>query len=118
MSKLDHVLIVDDDPEIRQLLAEYLRDAGYQTSTACDGKEMHRRLEMNVIDLIVLDRKDWPRWGDDDPKAWGFLGMRVACVHDVLKAQVYKRVFDFLDLNHVFVVALAQVLVDVEYDQR
>ena len=43
------------DPEIRQLLAEYLRDAGYQTSTACDGKEMHRRLEMNVIDLIVLD---------------------------------------------------------------
>ena len=55
MSKLDHVLIVDDDPEIRQLLAEYLRDAGYQTSTACDGKEMHRRLEMNVIDLIVLD---------------------------------------------------------------
>ncbi|MQT72357.1 response regulator, partial [Pseudomonas sp. FSL R10-0071] len=52
MSKLDHVLIVDDDPEIRQLLAEYLRDAGYQTSTACDGKEMRRRLEMNVIDLI------------------------------------------------------------------
>ena len=55
MSKQDHVLIVDDDPEIRQLLAEYLRDAGYQTSTASDGKEMRRRLELNVIDLIVLD---------------------------------------------------------------
>ncbi|MCU1729457.1 response regulator [Pseudomonas sp. 7P_10.2_Bac1] len=55
MSKQDHILIVDDDPEIRQLLAQYLRDAGYQTSTASDGKEMHRRLEMNVIDLIVLD---------------------------------------------------------------
>ncbi|MFK3798414.1 MULTISPECIES: response regulator [unclassified Pseudomonas] len=55
MSKQDHVLIVDDDPEIRQLLADYLRDAGYQTSTASDGKEMRRRLELNVIDLIVLD---------------------------------------------------------------
>jgi two-component system, OmpR family, response regulator len=55
MSRQDHVLIVDDDPEIRQLLAEYLRDAGYQTSTASDGKEMRRRLELNVIDLIVLD---------------------------------------------------------------
>jgi len=34
MSKQDHVLIVDDDPDIRQLLADYLRDAGYQASTA------------------------------------------------------------------------------------
>ncbi len=55
MTKPDHLLIVDDDPEIRQLLSEYLSNAGYQTSTACDGKEMRRRLELNVIDLIVLD---------------------------------------------------------------
>src|SRR5476651_2427748 len=55
MPKPDHLLIVDDDPEIRQLLSEYLTNAGYQTSTACDGKEMRRRLELNVIDLIVLD---------------------------------------------------------------
>ncbi|QXI27459.1 response regulator [Pseudomonas vanderleydeniana] len=55
MTKPDHLLIVDDDPEIRQLLSEYLTSAGYQTSTACDGKEMRRRLELNVIDLIVLD---------------------------------------------------------------
>jgi len=55
MPKPDHLLIVDDDPEIRQLLSEYLSNAGYQTSTACDGKEMRRRLELNVIDLIVLD---------------------------------------------------------------
>jgi len=55
MTKPDHLLIVDDDPEIRQLLSEYLSNAGYQTSTAFDGKEMRRRLELNVIDLIVLD---------------------------------------------------------------
>jgi len=55
MTKPYHLLIVDDDPEIRQLLSEYLSNAGYQTSTAFDGKEMRRRLELNVIDLIVLD---------------------------------------------------------------
>lgn len=55
MAKLDHLLIVDDDPQIRQLLCDYLSDAGFQVSTAADGKEMRRRLELNVIDLIVLD---------------------------------------------------------------
>ncbi|WP_416424975.1 response regulator [Pseudomonas sp. App30] len=55
MSKQDHLLVVDDDPEIRQLLGDYLRDAGYQVTTAADGREMRRRLELNVIDLIVLD---------------------------------------------------------------
>ncbi|WNW12168.1 response regulator [Pseudomonas sp. DTU_2021_1001937_2_SI_NGA_ILE_001] len=55
MSRQDHLLIVDDDPEIRHLLADYLSDAGYQVSTASDGREMRRRLEMSVIDLVVLD---------------------------------------------------------------
>ncbi|MEW5505331.1 MULTISPECIES: response regulator [Pseudomonas] len=55
MAKLDHLLIVDDDPQIRQLLCDYLSDAGFQVSTAADGKEMRRRLALNVIDLIVLD---------------------------------------------------------------
>ncbi|WP_397449148.1 response regulator [Pseudomonas sp. NA-150] len=55
MSKQDHLLVVDDDAEIRQLLSDYLREAGYQVSTAADGKEMQRRLELQVIDLIVLD---------------------------------------------------------------
>lgn len=55
MSRQDHLLIVDDDPEIRQLLADYLSDAGFQVSTASDGREMRRRLELNVIDLVVLD---------------------------------------------------------------
>ena len=55
MAKQDHLLIVDDDPQIRQLLCDYLSDAGFQVSTAADGKEMRRRLELNVIDLIVLD---------------------------------------------------------------
>lgn len=55
MSKADHILIVDDDPEIRQLLCTYLGEAGYQTSTASQGQEMRKRLEERLIDLVVLD---------------------------------------------------------------
>lgn len=55
MKKSDHILIVDDDPEIRQLLSQYLETAAYRTSTAADGKEMWRVLDGTQIDLIVLD---------------------------------------------------------------
>ncbi|HBZ93870.1 MAG TPA: DNA-binding response regulator, partial [Pseudomonas sp.] len=55
MSRPDHILIVDDDPEIRQLLSTYLSDAGYQTSVASQGVEMRKRLEEQLIDLVVLD---------------------------------------------------------------
>lgn len=55
MSRQDHILIVDDDPEIRQLLATYLSEAGYQTSVASQGTEMRKRLEEQLIDLVVLD---------------------------------------------------------------
>ncbi|MES3708678.1 response regulator [Pseudomonas putida] len=55
MTKLDHVLIVDDDPEIRQLLSDYLTESGYRTSVAANGKEMRRRLEEQLVDLVVLD---------------------------------------------------------------
>lgn len=50
-----HILIVDDDREIRTLLAEQLSDAGYRTSTAGDGAEMRKALERSPADLIVLD---------------------------------------------------------------
>jgi len=50
-----HLLIVDDDREIRNLLAEQLRDAGYRISTAGDGVEMRKVLEKGPADLIILD---------------------------------------------------------------
>jgi len=55
MSQPDHILIVDDDPEIRQLLSTYLDEAGFRTSLAADGREMRRRLDEHLIDLVVLD---------------------------------------------------------------
>jgi two-component system OmpR family response regulator len=51
----EHLLIVDDDREIRNLLTEYLEQAGYRISAVGEGKAMRRVLEANRIDLVVLD---------------------------------------------------------------
>ncbi len=50
-----HILIVDDDREIRDLLARFLTKHGLRVSTAADGREMHRALDAGKFDLIVLD---------------------------------------------------------------
>lgn len=50
-----HLLIVDDDREIRDLLARFLTRHGYRVTTARDGREMHKALADWRIDLIVLD---------------------------------------------------------------
>lgn len=55
MTQIDHILIVDDDPEIRELLATYLGKNGYRVSMAGDGQQMWQSLEHNRIDLVVLD---------------------------------------------------------------
>jgi two-component system OmpR family response regulator len=52
---MDHILIVDDDPEIRELLGDYLQKQGYRTSTAADGRGMRAALARGQPDLIVLD---------------------------------------------------------------
>ena len=55
MSQPAHILVVDDDHEIRTLLAEYLEKNGLRVSVARDGKEMHRVLDRVRVDLVVLD---------------------------------------------------------------
>jgi two-component system, OmpR family, response regulator len=50
-----HILIVDDDGQIRQLAAKFLRSNGMRVSQACDGVEMREMLRSAAIDLIVLD---------------------------------------------------------------
>lgn len=49
------ILIVDDDAEIRSLLADYLGEQGWHVSTAQDGAAMQQVLDSTTIDLIVLD---------------------------------------------------------------
>jgi two-component system OmpR family response regulator len=51
----DHILVVDDDADIRQLVGDYLRRNGLRVSQAADGREMRATLETSDVDLIVLD---------------------------------------------------------------
>lgn len=55
MTTQDHVLVVDDDAEIRSLLSEYLQKNGLRVSVAADGRAMWSALERACPDLIVLD---------------------------------------------------------------
>jgi two-component system OmpR family response regulator len=50
-----HVLVVDDDPAIRTLIAEYLRENDLRVTAASNGKEMTAALKDHAIDLIILD---------------------------------------------------------------
>lgn len=49
------ILIVDDDPDIRRLTAEFLIKEGFEVSTVADGVEMDAALQRKTPDLIVLD---------------------------------------------------------------
>ncbi|MBX9402298.1 response regulator [Lysobacter sp. BMK333-48F3] len=55
MDHVDHILVVDDDREIRQMVADYLRKNGLRASVAADGREMRAALDADAVDLIVLD---------------------------------------------------------------
>lgn len=50
-----HVLVVDDDPQIRLLVARFLQRHSYQVSAAADGDALLDTLSRNPIDLVILD---------------------------------------------------------------
>ncbi|MFD4837174.1 response regulator [Achromobacter sp. NPDC058515] len=55
MDRIDHVMIVDDDREIRELAGNFLRKNGLTVTLAADGRQMRSLLEGLDVDLIVLD---------------------------------------------------------------
>jgi len=50
-----HILVVDDDPALRELLESYLSQQGYRVSTAEDGTAMDRFLAGHTPNLVILD---------------------------------------------------------------
>jgi two-component system OmpR family response regulator len=55
MDHVDHILIVDDDREIRELVSNYLKKNGLRATVAADGRQMRSFLDTDAVDLIVLD---------------------------------------------------------------
>ncbi|WP_018237656.1 response regulator [Ensifer sp. BR816] len=51
----EHILVVDDDSRIRQMLSRYFEEEGYRVSLAADGREMRDCLDKQSIDIILLD---------------------------------------------------------------
>lgn len=55
MSQPAHILVVDDDTETRELLAQYLSQNGYSVDAAVDGRAMDTHIAARAPSLIVLD---------------------------------------------------------------
>ena len=52
---MKRILVVDDEPALRELFSEVLARAGYEVSTANDGAEALDRLRTESFDLLLLD---------------------------------------------------------------
>lgn len=50
-----HILIVDDELYIRELVAKYLKHEQYETSFACNGLEAVELVKTNNYDLVIMD---------------------------------------------------------------
>lgn len=55
MQTKPHILVVDDDPQIGDLLEDYLQQHGYRVTSVRDGRQMWQALKKYQIDLVVLD---------------------------------------------------------------
>ncbi len=55
-SEMPHILVVDDDRRLRDLLRKYLMDNGFRVTVATDADDARGRLRGMEFDLIVMDR--------------------------------------------------------------
>ncbi|MBC7953917.1 MAG: response regulator [Rhodospirillaceae bacterium] len=55
MDDMPHILVVDDDTRLRELLRKYLTDKGYLVTTAADAAEARSKMATLAVDLLVLD---------------------------------------------------------------
>lgn len=56
ISSARHVVVVDDNPDLREQMAGYLADHGYETHLAADAVELEALLSAHPVDLVVLDQ--------------------------------------------------------------
>jgi len=51
----EHILVVDDDARIRQMLMRYFEDEGFRLTAVDSGKQMWSALERDDVDIVLLD---------------------------------------------------------------
>jgi DNA-binding response OmpR family regulator len=54
-NRSEHILVVDDDERIRQMLVRYFEDEGYRVSAVADGQAVRQFLQRTSVDIILLD---------------------------------------------------------------
>jgi DNA-binding response OmpR family regulator len=52
---VQHILVVDDESQVRTMLQMFLRRSGFEVSEAADGEEALKILSSTAVDLVVLD---------------------------------------------------------------
>lgn len=93
-----NILVVDDDPDMRETLEMILEAAGYSVTTACDGEECLIALKKRKPDLLLLDLL-MPRMdGFDvckalstDPELAEFAGMPIVILSSVREGAGQRR---------------------------
>src|SRR5262245_35490284 len=55
MTTMVHVLAVDDDPSVRQMITDYLGDNDIRVTTLANGRDIGALIDRETIDLIILD---------------------------------------------------------------
>jgi DNA-binding response OmpR family regulator len=55
MTDIGHILVVDDQKEICEMVQDYLSSEGYRVSVAHDGGDMRRAISQAPVDLVILD---------------------------------------------------------------
>jgi two-component system NtrC family sensor kinase len=78
------ILVVDDEPDIREMLAEILRVAGHRVTVASSGREALHRLAAGGCDIVLTDIRmpdvDGPALYQEIQRRWPPLAARVAFV--------------------------------------
>jgi len=52
---MSSILVVEDEPIVRDVVVRYLRQAGYSTAEAADGRSAKQHIERDQPDLVILD---------------------------------------------------------------
>lgn len=55
MDDQPHILVVDDDDRLRELLSQYLGENGFRVTTASDAQDARMRMRGLQFDLLVVD---------------------------------------------------------------